>query len=104
MDFDDLGFQRGYAGMKAYALPPSPIHTMRLLNYADCSLLLAWGITNRAVRLRGFCILCPRIPVLTNRYLNLTLRDPFVAGSSGLSYSVAGVLLLEEVGAVTVMP
>ena len=55
MDSDDLGFQRGYVGMKAYALPPSPIRTMRLLNYADCSLLLTWGITDRALRTEGFC-------------------------------------------------
>ncbi len=36
---------------------------------------------------------------LTTRYLGLTLRNPIVAGSSGLSNSVEGVLRLEEAGA-----
>lgn len=36
---------------------------------------------------------------LTTRYLGLTLRNPIVAGSSGLSNSAEGVLRLEEAGA-----
>jgi hypothetical protein len=34
---------------------PSPVHRVRLLNYADCSLLRAWEIAKRAVRTEGFC-------------------------------------------------